>query len=41
MQEAREAATRIVEDANRAAEVIDRLRSFYTKVLRRNASWWM
>ena len=31
MQEAREAAARIVEDANRAAEVIDRLRSFYTK----------
>jgi len=31
MQEAREAARRIVEDANRAAEVIDRLRSFYTK----------
>ena len=31
MQEAREAATRIVEDANRAADVIDRLRSFYTK----------
>src|SRR5271157_4060701 len=30
-QEAREAATRVVQDGNRAAEVINRLRSFYTK----------
>ena len=31
VQEAREAATRVVQDGNRAAEVINRLRSFYTK----------
>ncbi len=31
VQEAREAATRIVQDGNRAAEVINHLRSFYMK----------
>jgi PAS domain S-box-containing protein len=31
VEEAREAATRIVKDGNRAAEIIDRLRSFYKK----------
>jgi PAS domain S-box-containing protein len=31
VQEAREAATRIVQDGNRAAEIIDRLRSFYKR----------
>jgi C4-dicarboxylate-specific signal transduction histidine kinase len=31
VEEAREATTRIVKDGNRAAEIIDRLRSFYKK----------
>ena len=31
VEEAREAATRIVKDGNRAAEIINRLRSFYKK----------
>jgi len=40
-EEAREATMRIVKDGNRAAEIIDRLRSSIKKALHQNVSWSM
>jgi PAS domain S-box-containing protein len=39
LQEAREAAMRIVKDATRSADIINRLRAFYKKACRPDASW--